>query len=173
MSDLKQIGFRLPAKLIESLDQHAKDIGGTRTDVMTRLLEEGVARVNNGDTVIHRQTAVSQEEIEDAFSKMALPLIQRIEALEAQRATPVSNDKVAELEQRMEAFESLKVLAIKHGDAPVEAQRATPVSNDDAAKLKSIEGATSILTEALTLKSNNGSPIKAAIQQYLAIVFRC
>jgi hypothetical protein len=166
MSDLKQIGFRLPAKLIESLDKHAVEIGGTRTDVITRLLEEGIARVNNGDTVIQRQTAVSREEIEDAFSRLAAPLIQRIEALENQKnePAPTSNDKVAELEQKMQAIEKLKVLVI-NGD---EGQRP---SSEDAAKLKSIERATAILTEALTMKSNNGAPIKQAIQRYLAAVF--
>ena len=164
MSDLKQIGFRLPAKLIESLDQHAVEIGGTRTDVITRLLEEGIARVNNGDTVIQRQTAVSREEIEDAFSRLAAPLIQRIEALENHKPVPTSNDKVEALAQKMEAIEKLKVMVV-NGD---EGQRP---SSEDAAKLKTIEGATVILAEALTMKSNNGAPIKAAIQRYLAAVF--
>lgn len=172
MSDLKQIGFRLPAKLIESLDKHAIEIGGTRTDVITRLLEEGIARVNNGDTVIQRQTAVSREEIEDAFSRLAAPLIQRIEALENQKnkLAPTSNDKVEALQQKMEALENLKVLVIR-GDESLERQRPSSEDAESKARLKTIEGATVILAEALTMKSNNGAPIKSCIQKYLAAVF--
>lgn len=84
---LKSVGFRIPEDLLDSLDRIADEIGANRTELVVRILTEKVKEINSGLTVVQRETALSRAEIEDAFQRLAAPLITRIEALEGKNPT--------------------------------------------------------------------------------------
>ena len=79
----KNTAFRLPEELIENLDRIADDSGATRTEVAIQFLSEGINRTIAGDTVVQRKSALTEEEIRDAFEKLSAPIFKKIEMLES------------------------------------------------------------------------------------------